>query len=70
MSVVLNATNPGSNLNKKTVVLSYHFVCGHVANNVIKIHKIASEGNFADPFTKAMVSDGFHGFYRECMVNG
>eukprot|EP00957_Ditylum_brightwellii_P191813 14602401-Ditylum_brightwellii.AAC.1 len=54
MSVVLNATNPGSTLNKKTVALSYHFVLEHVANNMIEIHKIASEDNFADPFTKAM----------------
>jgi hypothetical protein len=37
---------------------------------VVEIRKIASEDNFADPFTKAMVSGGFHGFYRECMVNG
>eukprot|EP00957_Ditylum_brightwellii_P137652 10493377-Ditylum_brightwellii.AAC.1 len=70
MSVVLNATNPGSTLNKKTVALLYHFVREHVANDVIEICKIASEDNFADPFTKAMVSDGFNGFYWECMVNG
>jgi hypothetical protein len=70
MSVVLNATNPGSTLNKKTVALSYHFVREHVANEVVEIRKIASEDNFADPFTKALVSNDFHGFYHECMVNG
>eukprot|EP00957_Ditylum_brightwellii_P100379 7651217-Ditylum_brightwellii.AAC.1 len=70
MSIVLNATNPSSILNKKTVALSYHFVRKHVANDMVEICKIASEDNFADPFTKAIVSDGFHGFYCECMVNG
>ena len=70
MSVVLNATNPGSTLNKKTVALSYHFVREHVANEVVEVRKIASTENFADPFTKALVSNDFHGFYHECMVNG
>ena len=36
MSVVLNVTNPGSNLNKTTVELSYQFVREHVSNNVMK----------------------------------
>ena len=70
MSVVLNASNPGSTLNKKTVALSYHFVREHVANDVIEIRKIDSEDNFADPFTKPLVSNKFHGFFHECMVPG
>ena len=37
MSVVLNATNPGSTLNKKTIVLAYHFVREHITNGVIEI---------------------------------
>eukprot|EP00957_Ditylum_brightwellii_P043047 3260923-Ditylum_brightwellii.AAC.1 len=70
MSVILNATNPGSTLNKKTVALLHHFVHEHGANNVIEICKIASGGNLADPFTKSMLCDGFHGFDQECIVNG
>eukprot|EP00957_Ditylum_brightwellii_P142977 10894016-Ditylum_brightwellii.AAC.1 len=70
MSVVLNATNPGSTFNKKTVALSYLFVREHDANEVVEVRKIASDENFADPFTKALVSNNFHGFYHECMVNG
>eukprot|EP00957_Ditylum_brightwellii_P178582 13603464-Ditylum_brightwellii.AAC.1 len=31
MGVVLNATNPGSTLSKKSVALAYHFVREHVA---------------------------------------
>eukprot|EP00957_Ditylum_brightwellii_P037909 2866685-Ditylum_brightwellii.AAC.1 len=54
MSVVLNASNPGSTLNKKTVALSYHFVQEHAATNVVEICKIDSADNFADPFAKSM----------------
>jgi hypothetical protein len=70
MSMILNARNPGSTLNKKTVALSYHFVQEHVATDVVEIRKIDSVDNFADPFTKSMVSNDFHGFYHECMING
>ena len=49
MSVVLNATNPDSSPNKKTVVLSYHFVMEHVANNVAEARKIHTSENFVDP---------------------
>eukprot|EP00957_Ditylum_brightwellii_P178569 13602272-Ditylum_brightwellii.AAC.4 len=69
MSMVIIATNPGSTLNKKTMALSYHFVRDHVANRVVEARKIVSEDNFANPSTKALVSNDFHGFYHECMVN-
>eukprot|EP00957_Ditylum_brightwellii_P012715 961071-Ditylum_brightwellii.AAC.1 len=69
MSVVLNVLNSGSTLNKKTVALSYHFVREHVANHVINIRKIDTKDNSANLFTKFMVSDVFHGFYRKFMMN-
>jgi hypothetical protein len=65
MSVILNATNPGSSLNKKHVALAYHFVREHVANDVVEIRKIDSIDNYADPFTKALNSTEFHNFFRE-----
>ena len=55
MNVVFNSTNPGSTLNKKSVGLSYHFVRGHVANNVVEVRKIHTSNNFSDPFTKTLV---------------
>ena len=70
MSVVLNATNPDSTLNKKTVALRYNFVRENVANNVVEVRKIKTSDNFSDPFTKTLVRNYFHGFYHECMVNG
>jgi hypothetical protein len=64
MGVVLNASNPGSTLNKESVALSYHFVQEHVANSVIEIRKIDSADNYAeDPFTKALTSNEHHGFF-------
>ena len=70
MSVVLNMTNPGSTLNKKTVALRYYFVMEHIANNVEEVRKINTSDNFADPFTKPLDRNDFHGFYHDCMVNG
>ena len=52
--VFLNSVSPASFLNKNFLALSYHFVQEHVANNVIKIVKINSKDNYADPFTKGM----------------
>jgi hypothetical protein len=69
MGVVLNASNPGSTLNKKSVALSYHFVREHVANDVIEIRKIDSADNYADPFTKALNSGDHHDFFYEVMCN-
>ena len=62
MSVVLNVTNPGVNMKKKTMAFIYHFFREHVANNVVWVSKIHTSDNFADPFTKPLVSNYFHGF--------
>jgi len=69
MGVVLNASNPGSTLNKKSVALSYHFVREHVANSAIEIRKIDTADNYADPFTKALTSGDHHDFFYEVMCN-
>lgn len=69
MSVVLNASNPGSTLNKKTVALCYHFVREHVANDVCRIRKIDTKENYADPLSKALNSTQFHGFFHEVLTN-
>jgi hypothetical protein len=69
MSVVLNATNPGSSLNKKAIALSYHFVREHQAQSVISIRKIDTKDNYADPFTKALSNPEFHGFARHVLCN-
>jgi hypothetical protein len=69
MGVVLNASNPGSTLNKKHIALAYHFVRENVANNVVEIRKIESKDNYADPFTKALDSKSFHDFFYEIQSN-
>jgi hypothetical protein len=67
MGVVLNASNPGSPLNKKSVALSYHFVQDHVANVVMEVRKIDTADNYADPFTIALTSNEHHRFFYEVM---
>eukprot|EP00957_Ditylum_brightwellii_P185649 14134862-Ditylum_brightwellii.AAC.1 len=42
----------------------------HVTSEVVEVRKIASEDNFANPFTKALSNNSYHGFFHECMVNG
>ena len=69
LSVVLNAQNPGSTLNKKWIALAYHFVREHVANGVVEIRKIDSADNYADPFTKAMNARDHGSFFNEYMCN-
>jgi hypothetical protein len=69
MSVVLNASNPGSTLNKKSVALWYQFVREHVANSVADIWKIDLAHNFADPFTRALNSTDHNDFFHEVMCN-
>ena len=67
--VVLNASNPGSTLNKKCVALAYHFVREHQANDVVDVRKIDSADNYADPFTKSLNSTEHNDFYYEIMRN-
>ena len=62
LSVVLNAENTGSALNKKNVALSYHFVRNHVSNNVVEVRKIHNSDFFSDLFIKPLASNDFHGF--------
>ena len=69
LGVALNASDPGSTLNKKWVALACHFVREHAANDVVSIRKIDSADNFADPFTKSLNSKEFHDFFYECMTN-
>jgi hypothetical protein len=69
MGVVLNVSNPGSTLNKKSVALSYNFVQDHVANDVMEIRKIDTADNYADPFTQALTSNEHHGVFYEIMCN-
>ena len=52
------------------MALSYHILREHVDNGLVKVRKIDTKENYADPFTKALVINEFRGFYHECMANG
>ena len=69
MSVVINAANPASSLNKKAVALAYHFVRQHQAAGVIDIHHIRSEDNYADCLTKPLNSTQLRNLLYEFMSN-
>jgi hypothetical protein len=69
LGVVLNASNPGSTLNKKNIALAYHFVREHQAGNVISIRKIDTKDNYSDPMTKALNSTHHHDFFYELQKN-
>ena len=60
ISVVLNAANPGSTLNKQTVALIYHFVREHIAKIFVEVSNIHTSTNFSYQFTKPLVSNDFH----------
>ena len=64
--MVLNASNTGSTLNKKHIVLAYHFIRENVANNVVKIRKVDTKDDYAGTFTKALDSKIFHGVFMKC----
>lgn len=58
-SVFINATNPASSLNKKSVALAYHFVRQHQAGKVVTIYHIGTEDNYVDILTKPLDSTSF-----------
>ena len=69
-SVVLNVTNTGSNLNKKTVALRYYCFRENVANNVVEVRETHNSNNVIGPFIKPLARNDLHGFYHVFMVNG
>ena len=68
-SVFLNSTVPGIGLNQKEVVLSYHLVREHNANNVVNVYKMKSEDNYSEPLTKRMNSTNHGIFFHNIMHN-
>jgi len=69
LSAITNAINPGSALKKKYLALSYHFCREYYSAGIVDIRKIDTKDNYADPYTKALVSGEFHGFMNEIMEN-
>ena len=68
-ATTLNTNDPGSTLNKKYIALAYHFVREHVYGKVVKVHKIKTEDNYADPFTKALTSTAHNDFFYQIQRN-
>ena len=66
---VLNSINPASSRNKKFLALLNHFAWEHVANKVIKVVKIDSDNNHAEPFMKGMGGKKHSTFISNLMRN-
>ena len=69
LSAIKNTIDPGSPLKKKYLALAYHFCREHFSAGIVAIRKIDTADNYADPFTKPLVSSEFHGHFNEIMVN-
>ena len=69
LSAIKNSTDPSSPLKKKYLALSYHFCREHFSAGIVNIRKIDGKDNYADPFTKGLVSTEFHGHYNQILSN-
>ena len=69
LSAIKNSTDPSSPLKKKYLALSYHFCREQFSAGIVNIRKIDGKDNYADPFTKDLVSTEFHRHYNEIMSN-
>ena len=69
MTVVLNSSQPGSNLNHKAMALSCHFCREHVAGDVVEVRHVDSKKNLSDSLTKGLDSTDFHNYFMPFMVN-
>ena len=68
LSAITNTINPGRQLNKKYLALSYHYCRENFSAGIVDIRKIDGKDNYADPFTKALVNHDFHGHMNDIMV--
>ena len=69
MRVVLNATNSASALNKKTIILAYHFTCEYIASCIMEIRKIYTDDNYAYCYPKCLPKTNYCDFYHALMGN-
>ena len=69
LSAIKNTIDPGSPLKKKYLALAYHFCREHFSAGIVSIRKIHRGDNFADLFTKGLVSTEFHGHFNEIMIS-
>ena len=69
LNAIRNTMNPESPLKKKYLALAYHFFREHYNAGVVKIWKIDTDDNFADPFTKGLVLIKFHKHFNSMMTN-
>ena len=65
LSAIVNVTDPGSQLNKKYLALSYHYCREHFSAGIVDIRKIDGKDNCSDALTKALNGSEFHSHFSE-----
>ena len=65
LSAIVNITEPGSQLNKKYLALSYHYCREHFSAGIVDIRKINGKDNCADALTKSLNGSEFHGHFSK-----
>ena len=59
LSVILSASNPGHDLSKKHVAISFHVVREAIAAGIIEPYWLRGENNMSDIMTKQIPRDEF-----------
>ena len=67
-SVIQNASIPHSDLKKKHIAISYHYVREAVAAKIVNVHWVKTNENWADTCTKALGKNIFHELVRDVMA--
>ena len=69
MSIVLNTSDLDSNLNQKSMALSYHFCHEHIANSIVEVRHVNTKENLLDALTKGLESLDHHNCFMSFMSN-
>ena len=67
-SVIQSATVPDSEIKKKHIAISYHYVKEAIAAKIVNPVWLRSDENFSDICTKALGGNIFHGHVHELMA--
>ena len=59
LSVILSASNPGHDLSKKHVAISFHVVCEAIAAGIVEPYWLKGEKNMSNIMTKQIPRDEF-----------
>ena len=68
-SVLKSAANPGHDLKRKHVAISYNLVRENIATEVVSLWKVDTKLNPSDPLTKSLPRIPLHGHLERPQTN-